>query len=220
MSKAVFQPLRVDFELLGPMVVPDRHPLLLDGLLLALQGTRLPLPFVSRQLPIQHVANPSWGAGEFVWLASALQVQWVGPASDRYLSRNAKTREILDDAAIHGGTVADSSRGMSKLARKRIMVRNAERATAWCLGDLAKVQQALASVTSIGAQRLLGFGQVHSCAVSVDAEANEKAWLRPVPGEHADDPYRGKRFLAAGRSTPPYWDRDLSLQAWWPEELA
>lgn len=198
------------------MVVPDRHPLLLDGLLLALQGTRMALPFDPGQLPIKHATNTAWGPGRFVWLASELEVQWIGPATDRFLSRNARTREILDDTDIHGGTTADASRGLSKLARKRIMVRHAERAVAWCVGDLAKVQELLASVSALGAQRHLGFGQVRSCRVSVDKEAKEKAWQRPVPGEHADDPYRGKRFLAAGRSTPPYWDRDLSQQAWWP----
>ncbi len=198
------------------MVVPDRHPVMLDGLLLALQGRRLPLPFAPGALPLQCVTSPSWEATSFVWMASALEIEWVGPSSDRYLSKNAQTREILEDTGTHGGTTADSVRGMSKLSRKRFAIRHAERATAWCVGDLALVQALLGKVDSIGAHRHLGFGRVRSCVVSVDASAAQKAWRRPLPGDHPDDPLRAMRFRAAGRAHPPYWDRDLSLQAWWP----
>lgn len=215
MSKAAMQALRIDLELCGPMVVPDRHPVMLDALLLALQERQLTLPFTPDALPIKMITSPDW-RGQFVWLASALEVHWVGPATDRYLSRNALAREILDDTAIHHGTTADSATGLSKLTRKRIQIRQAERATAWCIGQLAEVRNLLARLDAIGAQRHLGFGRVRSSAVTVDALGAERAWRRPLPGAHKLDPYRNARHLVAGRASPPYWNRDLSKEAWWP----
>lgn len=212
------QPIKMEFELGGHLVVPDRHPIMLDALLLALDGRRHALPFKPDLLPLQSISTASWRGNEFVWMASALEVNWMGPATDRYLSRNARSLEILDDAKTTNIKVIDSSRGMSKLARKRIMVRQASMATAWCVGDLAQIEALLGELISIGAQRHLGFGAVRAWRTQIDEAALERAWMRPIPGAHPDDPYKERRLQIQGRSSPPYWDRNLSLQSWWPSD--
>lgn len=213
------KPLRIDIALGGHMAVPDRHPLILDSLLLALQDVRLDLPFSPQSLPLQVAYGPAGPAQatEFCWLASALEIDWLGPSSDRVLHRNARPLELFDDRDSHGGSSVDLDRGLTKVARKRIAVRQANFARCWCLGVAVEIEAILARLDALGAHRHLGLGLVQGFSVAEDAEAVEKSWLRPTPWQlHELDPYTGHRFRAAGRATPPYWDRDLSQQAWWP----
>jgi CRISPR type IV-associated protein Csf3 len=216
MPKAKHQPIRIDFEVNDLMVVPDRHPPLLDSILLALTGQRFELPFAASALPLATASNPSWPEGVFVWMASALEIQWQGPSSDRFLTRNARPLEMLEDAAGHGATTVHFNSGVTKASRTRIALRHASTACAWCLGDVEALQGLLSRLQALGSHRHGGHGLVRSVSVVVDKIANEKCWNRPLPGWHPKDPWKDGRYLAAGRSTPPYWDRDLGQQAWWP----
>lgn len=198
------------------MVVPDRNPLMLDALLLALTGERFELPFQASALPLATASNPAWPPGVFVWLASAIEVQWQGPSSDRFLTRNARPLEMLDDSAGHGATTVHLHSGLTKTTRTRIALRHASTACAWCMGDVQALQELLSRLQALGAHRHAGHGSVQSVSVSVDPLAAERCWNRPLPGPHPKDPSAAARFPTGGRSTPPYWDRDLSQQAWWP----
>lgn len=201
------------------MVVPDRHPVLLDALLLAAQNVRRPLPFSPENLPLATVTGHTWPTGQFVWLASALAVQWTGPATDRFITRNAMTTDTLNDTSSHGGKVADAARGLSKVTRKRIQLRCAVAATAWCVGDRGAVEDLMRNIHAIGAQRRQGFGELRSVSITTDESARKRAWWRPLPGPHPDDQYGATgRFMAPGRATPPYWDREMAISAWWPRE--
>jgi CRISPR type IV-associated protein Csf3 len=210
------EPLRVDFELGGMMAVPEKHPPLLDALLLARLGLRLPLPFPADAIPVATVTDRKWPEGSFCWLASALHIDWVGPAVDRVLHRNARPMELLDDAGGHNATSVDFDRGLTKVTRKRMSVRQAVKASAWCIGDQDNVATLLNDLQALGAHRHHGLGIVRSVSVERDTAALKMAWWRPLPAAHAKDPFAGLRFRASGRASPPYWDRDLSLQAWWP----
>jgi CRISPR type IV-associated protein Csf3 len=86
------------------------------------------------------------------------------------------------------------------------------------MGDKEAVEALLCGTQAIGAHRHHGLGLVRSVSVVVDAQASHMAWWRPLPAPHAHDPFHGKRLRVAGRASPPYWDRDLTLQAWWPRE--
>lgn len=213
-------PLRLEIELGGLMVVPDRHPPLLDAVLLALRGERLSTPFAPAALPVATAQASSWPGSDFAWLASAVYVQWVGPATDRYMHRNARPFEALQDAAEHGTTTVDASKGLTKVARTRYAVRQAVAARAWCIGDPEQLQPLLVGLRAIGAHRHHGFGLVRSARWIEDPDATTLAWYRPLPGPHPADPYREERMRSSGRATPPYWDRDLSQEAWWPRRTA
>lgn len=209
-------PLRVDIELGGLTAVPDRYPPLLDSLLLSLLGQRLALPFESACIPVQSVG---WPTGEFMWLASAIEIVFVGPATDRILHRNARPMELLQDAALHHATSVDFDRGLTKVTRKRLAVRQATHATAWCVGHQNALEELLGRMQALGAHRHLGLGLVRAVKVTPDDKALEMSWHRPIPAEHPLDPFRGQRLRSAGRATPPYWSRDLSHQAWWPASI-
>lgn len=209
-------PLRVDFELGGQMAVPDRHPMLLDGLLLAMTEQRRALPFAPDALPLEVLRTKAWQAGTFCWAASALQIDWVGPTVDRILHRNARPLELLQDAGAHSATSVDYDRGLTKVTRKRLSLRQAMKATAWCVGRQAEIEALLAPLQALGPHRHQGLGIVRSVMVTPDAAAGRLAWWRPLPAAHPKDPFKKDRILTSGRATPPYWDRDLSMQAWWP----
>lgn len=214
------QPLRVEIELGGPTVVPDRHPPLLDSLLLSLLGQRLELPFPASSIPVQAARDAHWPEGEFVWMASAVEIAFVGPATDRILHRNARPLELLKDAASLHATSVDFDRGLTKVTRKRLSVRQATHAIAWCIGQQDALVQLLGHLQALGAHRHLGLGLVRDVRVVHDPKALEMSWSRPLPSEHSQDPYRGRRLRSAGRATPPYWSRDLTRQAWWPAPTA
>jgi len=216
MAKPKHQPIRIDFEVNDLMVVPERHPLMLDGILLALTGTRFDLPFPANALPLATTSDPSWPIGVFVWMASTLEVQWHGPSTDRFLTRNARPLEMLDDSASHGATTVHFNSGITKATRTRIALQHASTACAWCVGDLPAIQGLLARLQGLGANRHGGYGLVRTVSAVVDPMAAERCWNRPLPAPHPKDPWADGRFQAAGRSTPPYWDRDLNQQAWWP----
>lgn len=209
-------PLRIDIELGGLMAVPERHPPLLDALLLALLDKRLQLPFPAGAIPVATVRGSSWRAGEFCWLASALQIEWVGPVGDRILHRNARPLELLEDVDSHNASSVDFGRGLTKVTRKRLSVRQAMKATGWCIGVRSDIEDLVGRLQALGAHRHQGMGLVRSVAVAEDPQASEMAWWRPLPAAHAEDPFAGRRYQVAGRALPPYWDRDLALEAWWP----
>ena len=216
MPKSRYQPLRIDIRVDGLMAVPERDSLMLDSLLLSLGGTRYALPFPEQAVPVQVVRDKRWPTGCFVWLASALRVQWHGPSSDRFLTRNARPLELLDDAAGHNATSVDAGAGITKVSRRRITLRHASIASGWCMGDAKALEALLTGLRAIGAYRHGGHGVVRSVEVSIDPAAHDLAWSRPLPGAHADDPFANRRFRAPGRATAPYWDRDLRQEAWWP----
>lgn len=208
-------PLRIDLSLGGPMAVPDRFPVLLDSLLLALQGRLLTLPFRAVDLPVKSVKVGR--SGEFFWLASALKIDWVGPSTDRFMHRNARPMELFEDRHLHRSTTVDFDRGLTKVSRKRLTVRQADAAHAWCIGDMQAIETLMGDLQAVGPHRHLGLGLVRQVRVVEDEQALTKAWLRPVPANHvASDPHAGSRVRSAGRASPPYWDRNLDLQAWWP----
>ncbi|SFF31147.1 hypothetical protein [Paracidovorax wautersii] len=213
------KPLRVDIVLGGLTAVPDRHPPLFDALLLACVGRRQELPFEPGCLPVRSVRDKRWAAGEFVWMASAIDITFVGPATDRFLHRNARPLELLDDAREHHATSVDFDRGLTKVTRKRFAVRQATHATAWCIGDQGEIMGLLQGLQALGAHRHLGLGLVRDVRVVEDASADVCCWKRPLPGVHSEDPYAAQRYRCAGRAVPPYWSRDLRLQAWWPADL-
>lgn len=202
------------------MVVPERHPPLLDALLLARRNQRLALPFPADAIPVTSVSSAAWQDDAFCWLASAVHVEWTGPVVDRILHRNARPLELLDHADSHNATTVDFDRGLTKVTRKRMATRQAVRAWAWCMGERKAIEGLLGDLQALGAHRHHGLGLVRSVAVVVDATAKQMAWWRPLPAAHADDPFDGSRYRVAGRASPPYWDRDLSLQAWWPPQNA
>lgn len=199
------------------MAVPERHPPLLDAILLARLNKRFALPFPADALPVAAVADPAWPNGSHCWLASALLIEWTGPVVDRILHRNARPLELLEDADEHHATSVDFDRGLTKTTRKRLSTRQALKASAWCIGDSSAIQALLGGLQALGAHRHHGLGLVRSIVVSQDSEALRMSWWRPLPASHKDDPFGGQRLRVAGRSSPPYWDRDLSLQAWWPK---
>ena len=211
-----YKPLRVEFLIDGMMVVPDFEPVLLDSLLLARATHGQPILATMNDevaLPVAKATTTAWP--QPIWLASQLTVQWAGPSVGRLLHRNVRPLDLLSDSAQHKATTVDSSTGLPKTARTQLAIRHAVKATAWCIGVQEEVCSLLAGVYALGAHRHLGYGRVRQVDVIEDSLATTLAWSRPIPGFHPDDPIPD-RERRPGRSTPPYWVRDMKQDAWWP----
>lgn len=211
-------PLRIDVQLQGLMVVPERHPPMLDGLLLALltQGEHLPA-ITADLLPVSSHESAQ-GDRPWHWLASALQVNYCGPSTARFLFKNARPLAILENAAEHGASRVYLDRGITRTAKTRIVLRQATRATAWCMGDQNSLHDLLQELTHLGPLRHHGFGRVTGFSISQDDAAIKQSWLRPVSTLEAIDPYHTDRVPVQGQSAPPYWDRKAGI-AYWPVEI-
>lgn len=213
-------PLRIDFTLGGMMAVPQRTPYLLDAILMsaASEGEMLPLPFARTALPIKAISTGK-AADQFIWLASAVEVEYVGPCQTRHIYRNPRPLQTFEDAHQVNATRVDLSRGITRTIPSLTQQRQAVRATAYCIGDPDQLETLLKRITHLGAMRHQGLGLITSLSLDTDEGAKDRAWMRPVPAIGIKgDPYKKERVALPGRCTPPYWNRQVST-AFWPSEM-
>lgn len=207
-------PLRIDWQLSGHVVVPDRHPIMLDALLLSAQGDRHTLPFPHAALPLQHINT----ASGFFWLASAIEIDFVGPASYRQTFRNARPLQMLKDAKhLHASSVS-LERGITRTVKSTHMTRQATAARAWCMGTMEALSELLARVSHLGAKRHTASGEITGWQITADDAAQSQAWLRPIPEEHHSDPFQNQRIAMQGPCMPPYWHKRPAC-ALWPSQI-
>lgn len=209
------QPLRIDLDLAGLMAVPERGPVMLDSTLLAIAcGGQLHEHLTAEMLPIQtFTAEPSAQdpAPSWHWMASAFMVDYCGPSTSRFLFRNARPTDMLANAHAHSASRVYLDRGITRTVKTRILLRQATKATAWCMGDAQKIHDLLAQLTHLGAMRHMGYGRVTALRITADPQAQQKCWLRPIPSLTQADPYLNERIPVQGQARPPYWDRSNQL---------
>lgn len=205
------QPLRIELDLAGLMAVPERGPVMLDSTLLAIAcGGQLHEHLTAEMLPIQtFTAEPSAQdpAPSWHWMASAFMVDYCGPSTSRFLFRNARPTDMLTNAHAHSASRVYLDRGITRTVKTRILLRQATKATAWCIGEPEKLHELLSQLTHLGALRHMGYGRVTAFHIRQDPQAHQKCWLRPVATLSQADPYINERIPVQGQSRPPYWDR-------------
>lgn len=212
-------PLRIDLQLCGLMAVPERHPPLLDSVLLALRAQGQQLAEVTPDL-LPVASHQSEDTTEpWYWLASAFDIEFIGPSVARFLYRNARPLDMLGHAQQHSASRVYLDRGVTRTVKSRVLLRQAVGATAWCLGDAPQLNELLSQLTHLGSLRHLGHGMVTGFQITEDPEAFEKCWLRPIPAPAADDPYSLDRIAIQGQCTPPYWDRRAGMSLWPSEAI-
>lgn len=180
------KPLRVEFELVGPIGRPAR-PIHLDSLI-AHQLVRRDLPPDAdipsiRQridnLPLQRADI----GGDWVWMASSLAFEWTTPPTQEFAVRAVRA-PIIAEFQLAGlftnrrpETKIDTSRGTFKAATYAHEMQWAKKAIAFCLGDENEISDLLQRIESIGARRRLGGGQVRRISITEDPSALD-LWSR------------------------------------------
>lgn len=203
------RPLRVEFKLGGLMAVTSGPSLMLDALLLSAATQCDPVRSADElSLPLAMASTTEFK----VWLASRVDIEWCGPSQVRQLFRNPRPLGMLENDDLHTSTVR-LDRGATRTSMNTLMVRQAVRAEAWCLGDANGVQALLEQLTHLGAYRHADLGRVSALKVVEDESARVRSWLRPLPGEHPDDPF-AERVSIMGASSPPYWQRSTAVARW------
>ncbi|MYM92615.1 type IV CRISPR-associated protein Csf3 [Duganella vulcania] len=213
------QPLRLEWTLSTPMVV-GAHPLHLDALVAyavteeALRTGMVvsgPISDIARDLPLQREEQ----AGQWCWKASALR-RAAGPHSTRFWTRKTDPYDYATRAQtgqLEGRFKApmkpyaakiDTQRGLLKQQFKFFPVQQIQTVTAWCIGDLNRLEELLhpdsGFVTNLGGKGRMGFGKVRSFLIESDDAALMKWAERVLPWAHEGAlPVR----LAI---RPPYWD--------------
>lgn len=229
-------PLKVTFEINGPIVMPVR-PLHLDALLayiytqsrlfmLEAPYTQDDILALADDLPLART-----GEGEnWVYKASALQPSGFMEHSSRCFT----TRHSADNIATamaeqtivnkrdklphphmsHKGKV-DLTRGHvrnSLLYHPVTMVDNME---AFCIGDKDAIIDSFSSghITHLGKMRRMGFGLIKSISVVDDTDA-EKHWKKRVrPFEESGD------IPVSSPLRPPYWLKEKEHLCFVPSNL-
>ena len=204
------KPLRIEWQLAGHVALPERYPLMLDAILLAARGDRLPLPFPRTALPIKTIKIGQ----AFVWLTSWLELDLVGPAEHRQTFRNARPLSMLESAKhLHASTVK-LDKGITRTVKSSYLTRQATGARAWCIGDPDGVSELLGKLTHLGGRRHSSYGQVTGYGIEEDEEALVRAWQRPLPEMHKSDPFKAQRVANQGPFDPPYWSKTSTISYW------
>lgn len=180
------KPLRINFELVGPIGRPAR-PIHLDSLI-AHELVQRDLPIDAdipsirskiEQLPLERGDI----GGDWVWKASTLAFEWMTPPAQRFAIRAANADAIMEwqQKGLFNNRRADSSvdtsRGVFKSAIYAHEIQWARQAVAYCIGDEDEVTALVSEIENIGARRRLGGGRVARITVTPDEQANE-LWMR------------------------------------------
>jgi CRISPR type IV-associated protein Csf3 len=209
------EPLRVEFKFANLVSISDQ-PLHLDGLLAwaAVEQARRDgeedLDRAAVTLPLLRRGDPK------VWCASALTFDYLTPPSFRMLVRKTDVEDYAE--AISSGRIKlaksrDQLPVMSGPLRDHLVpysVRQADRALAWCLGDVESVRALLAEIRHVGRYGRMGYGLVTSISVEQDVEAEWKWKLRHLP-------WREEGYLPCiGNYRAPYWDKATMTEVFAP----
>jgi CRISPR type IV-associated protein Csf3 len=207
------EPLRIEFDLVTPMVVPKR-PLHLDALLAfarvdeALTAKDPEALSYQEELPLAvHRQGDDW-----VWKASQLAFT-AAPLAEVHAV--AMTRPLTLDQIASDNAQGKWSGKLKKLAMGtgpfkgydlRLFVRQYDRAIAFCIGDKSEIERLLGRLTHLGSTRRNDWGRIEKVAVEVDPKAEEQWKARALPSSMAGLTMAGHH---PGTVTirAPYWDR-------------
>lgn len=220
------EPLRIDFDLRAPMIVPKR-PIMLDALLAFVavrRGFIQAVPGAENYdaqeiLPLaKHVAAD----GAWVWCASALHIEWASQVYSQHRARPfqfnewAKDRELGVWGSLRSKDVISSGSGLMKGYLIKDEAAHVARCTAWCVGNLKQITDMLGDLVGVGAKVNLGYGRVRQFAVTADASAGERWQRRYLPAVMQSPGLDWALGSAPLRA--PYWDRGSVVPAWEPIE--
>jgi len=205
-------PVRIEFRLRTPMVVPStgKH---LDALLswAAVQQAEFEgaLDSLGRQYDIglaRHHAGNQW-----CFMASLLDISWRGNLDYVHYIKRSKPQDYVDawDAGLFNrkkpgyNMLAGSTKAGSYIQPLRWV----DRLTGYAMAeDMDRVRQLLPWVTHIGKLIHKDYGAVSSFSVEVDEKARQEWPRRFLP---VCSPQKTPAHVpAAGTLSPPYWKRE------------
>jgi CRISPR type IV-associated protein Csf3 len=226
-------PLRVEFDLVTPMVLPAM-PIHLDALL-AYAATEDSMRYGSGSDRVRDLAIPTLESilgkheqeGEWVWMASALLPQEVGNTSLRMWTRKTDPYDIaerMENGQIHTRAKfplekpfalnIDTVRGQLKNHFKHYAVREVGNLIAWCVGDAEEIHDMLDTyISHIGHRRRSGHGQVSAIRVVEDNAAHSQWKLRILPWQEI-----GYQPMQAA-CQPPYWAVENKKTVYCPPDI-
>jgi CRISPR type IV-associated protein Csf3 len=220
MSTANYVPLRVEFDVETPMVVPAR-PIMLDALLAfgaVQQSYRAGRRDYSAQeeLPLAR-SEKADASTDWVWKASALHITYRADPIGQQYSRPFQLHEWVS----HRGTAweptsrdgIDGGSGSMKAYLLRTEVAWVSRCMAWCVGDRASVVSLLTELDGVGSKTRLGWGRLRGIRV-VEDEAASTLWQRRVLPAWFPRPVGDTHVLGTSALRPPYWKRENERVVW------
>lgn len=213
---ADFRPIRVDWTLAAPVVVPSRS-IHLDALL-AFTKNQEEMPkrgdySAQEELPLGRWTAP---CGEWVWQASALRFTWDGPAWQTAHTRPYQLHQWVSDREkgywMGRKDAISAASGPMKGYLMQNEVRWAAGVSAWCVGDPVEVERLLGALVGLGGSVRTGWGRIASLSVTEDDSATQlwKHRTLPMSAERPSiDHHRGAAALR-----PPYWARGHQAMVW------
>lgn len=208
-------PFRVEWVLFAPVIVPTM-PIHLDALLSWARVHEAELAGDVNCLALQHDLPLDRHETEQGWCfkASALSFDYASePQQLHYIRRSdidGQAEPFARGILGQRMPVFDPKRGMHKAGSFTLTQRFTKRVEAYGVGDVARVQEMLQQVTSLGKLRRRGKGAVRSFTVVEVPEARDR-WARrnlPVGSPHASG---GGYALVQQRLHAPYWDKQRQM---------
>lgn len=187
------EPLRIDFYLNGA-ITRSPHPIHLDSLIAGEIIRHLPMT-ENRDTQIERVlANLPFAklhfGEEWVWAASTIAFRWTSPA----LRMAGVKRNSAENIAMNSPVIAglkpqhkiDMNRGKWKPAQWATNLQESDHAIAFAMGDKARIEDALAGVTTLGSARRYLSAEISRIEVSCDPRAKSLAARRFLPPNAID----------------------------------
>lgn len=217
----MMEPLRVTFTFRAPVVRDSDYPLHLDALLAwcvadEAEARGLPEAWAVADDLGHLLARAESPSGEWVWQASELMFDaaserfWINAVrkADPVGFMEAMDRGWIDMRRPRGSlnTRSGSDRAYQWLTPYQWM----ERATAWCVGDRAQIEQALGRLSAIGKMTRNGWGLLATKKVESDPAAGE-AWKRRFLPEGIQGQADASYESAMHCPRPPYWRKTAKI---------
>jgi CRISPR type IV-associated protein Csf3 len=223
-----FIPLRIDFDLVTAVIVPDM-PLLLDSLIAfaaVQEGMEKGIDYAvsQEQLPL--------GCDSGVWQASYIDFS-LGFRETFHSNRRFDVNETVlaldipdndkkraSSLPYQNGIISGirrdkwGSEASSSVNKAYLFInaaRHSARAAAYCIGNPDEIRYLLDKhVSHLGKQSRIDMGRIQRITITEDAEGLERWKHRPLP--YPVDGY-AKTFETL---RPPYWKRENRQEAWVP----
>jgi CRISPR type IV-associated protein Csf3 len=211
-SPAEATPVRVEFTLRTPMVVPTtgKH---LDALLSWAAVMQADFQGSADPVAAQHaigVARHQVDNHQWCFMASLLEIDWLGEPDQLHYIKRSKLSDFAnawDDGLFRKKPYFDGSRGSTKAGSYLQPIRWVSKIVGYAMvEDMERFKELLPWITHIGKLAHKDFGAVFAAQVIEDEQATA-AWLqRSLP---ADSPLCTVRHVpAVGTLHSPYWKRE------------
>lgn len=204
------KPVRIDFYLVGPMIVPSTDKSL-DALLswaavqqAVYQDKHNPISHQDNTGLARHVVDPEWCPA-----ASYLQYEWVSPPFVHHYIKRSKLTDYAaawDEGILSKRPYFNAAQGPTKAGSYVQQARWAIKITGYALvADEARLVELLPWVTHIGKLHHKDWGRVGRFEVSHDVVALTQWSDRNLPAKSI---YAKGYASCMGALRSPYWKRE------------